>query len=115
MFTRRRLQRSNQAWECADPNELLKEATSIVVWVEKIYPLLCYLMRSLIRLLWALVVVCLIYALSIGPAVILEEKKIISKPSFEFVYSPLEKTVKKSPPAERALESYIRLWKHKDK
>ena len=72
-------------------------------------------MRSLIRLLWTLAVLCLIYVLSIGPAVVLEEKKIISKTSFEFVYSPLEKAAKKVPSAERALGSYIRLWKQKDR
>jgi hypothetical protein len=72
-------------------------------------------MRSLIRLLWILVVLGLFYALSIGPSVVLEEKKIISKSSFDLIYSPLEKAAKKAPAADDALKSYLRWWKHEGK
>jgi hypothetical protein len=72
-------------------------------------------MRSLIRLLWTVVGLCLIYVFFIGPAVVLADKKIITKNCFEFVYSPLEKAAKKAPSAEKVLESYTHLWKQKTK
>jgi hypothetical protein len=58
-----------------------------------------------------LVVLCLIYVLSIGPALVLEEKKMISKSSFELIYSPLQKAADKLPAADKALKAYMHLWK----
>ena len=72
-------------------------------------------MRSLIQLLLTVVVLCLIYALSIGPAIVLKEKKIISKTTFEFVYSPLEKAADKVPSTDKVLKAYLRFWKHNEK
>jgi hypothetical protein len=72
-------------------------------------------MRSLFRLVSILLVLGLIYFLSIGPAVLLEEKDFISKKSFAFVYSPLEKAADNVPSADGILKSYIRLWKREAK
>jgi len=71
-------------------------------------------MRSLFRLIGILLVLAFIYFLSIGPAVLLEERSIISKSSFEVVYSPLEKVAKKMPTAENALKAYVGFWKSVD-
>jgi len=69
-------------------------------------------MRSIFRLVGILLVLGLIYFLSIGPAVALEEKKTLSKSTFDLVYSPLEKAAHKIPEAEGLLKNYVQWWKH---
>jgi len=56
----------------------------------------------------------LIYVLSIGPSIALEKKKILSKASFEWVYSPLEKAAKKVPSADTILKAYVHWWERED-
>lgn len=56
-----------------------------------------------------LVSVPLLYVASIGPAVVLAERKIIGEPVLEFCYSPLEWVVEATGTAD-AFEAYITVW-----
>jgi hypothetical protein len=55
-------------------------------------------------------VVVILYALSIGPAVALNKRGVISVDVLESVYTPLMMVMSAVPGGQRVTESYMTLW-----
>jgi hypothetical protein len=61
--------------------------------------------------LMGIFLVVVFYVLSIGPAIVLMDKRLLPK-SVEIIYVPLVRFCLQCPPAERVVQWYIDLWDH---
>jgi hypothetical protein len=68
------------------------------------------LLRWLLRLSILVFGVAVFYALSIGPAILLNKRGVISPETLERVYFPLSLVVSGIPGAHSLMERYVRLW-----
>jgi len=67
-------------------------------------------MRSLSKVICLISILAVVYVLSIGPALALAERKVISKRSCDAFYAPLHLAADKVPFFGHVLMKYLFLW-----
>lgn len=60
--------------------------------------------------LGAICILVLLYILSIGPAVLLNKRGVITVETLELIYMPLNLVVSVIPGATELIDSYMKLW-----